>query len=81
MKKLFESFWVENKKKMFEIGRNCFQRMSSNLQEKMNIYQIFFGDNMNRSSLMNKSSINAFRCTVLEKENSSRIMKSSEDTE
>lgn len=67
MKKLLESFWQENKKKMLDIGRNCFQRMSSNLLEKMNIYQIFFGESMTRSSLMNTSSINAFRCTVLEK--------------
>ena len=55
--------------------------MSSNLLEKMNIYQIFFGENMTRSSLLNRNSANTFRCTVLEKENSSRIMKTSEETE
>ena len=31
LKKLLESFWEENKKKMSDIGHSCFQRMSSNL--------------------------------------------------
>jgi hypothetical protein len=43
LKRLLESFWEENRKKMLDIGRNCFQKMSMNFQEKMNIYQLFFG--------------------------------------
>jgi hypothetical protein len=80
LRKLLESFWLENQRKMLDIGRNCFNKMSSNRQEKLNIYHILFGDNLARSSLMNRASTSSFRCTVLERENSSRIMKTSEDT-
>ena len=53
--------------KMKDIGKSCFQKMSSNYQEKLNIYQIFFGNNMSRSTIMNRNSMSAFRCTVLNK--------------
>ena len=80
LRKLLASFWQENKAKMLDIGQNCFQRMASNLQEKLNIYQIFFGEHMAKSAIMSQNAVSSFRCTVVERENSSRIMKTSEET-
>ena len=65
---------------MLDIGQNCFQKMSANVQEKLNIYQIFFGEHMAKSSIMNNSNVSAFRCSVIQRENSSRILKTSEET-
>lgn len=53
--------------------------MSSNYQEKLNIYEVFFGSDT-ANSLINRGTASAFRCTVLSKETSSRILKSSEES-
>ena len=64
---------------MLQIGSNCYQKMSSNYQEKLNIYEVFFGSK-NASSLINRGTSSIFRCTVLNKQTSSRILKNSEDS-
>ena len=49
---------------MLEIGQNCYNKIESNYQEKVNIYQIFFGGNFRKSTANNGST---FRYTVLAK--------------
>jgi hypothetical protein len=66
LNQLLASFWQENKGKMLQIGSNCYQKMSSNYQEKLNIYEVFFGSK-NANTLINRGTSSIFRCTVLNK--------------
>lgn len=65
LKKLLASFWEENKVKMESIGKNCFNKLSSNFQEKLNIYQLFFGKNLRASGI--NPGVSSFRATILTK--------------
>ena len=59
MIKLVSNFWEINSSKMIDIGTTCYNKIEMSTNEKINIYQAFFGRNSiaNRNSLIRKSSI------------------------